>query len=131
MMGLLVAYAGRWEYGIQLIDKARALNPYHPGWYYLPLASYRYRARDYDKALEAAQQVNMPGYWPSHMMLAAIYAQLGRIGEARVAVENLNQLFPDFGAWARRELAKWFVAAEMQDHVVDGLRKAGLELSDR
>jgi len=131
MMGLLSAYAGRWDYGIQLIERARKLNPYHPGWYYLPLASYHYRARDYQKALEAVQQVNMPDYWPSHMYLAAIYGQLGRADEARVAVENLDRLFPGFRASARRELGKWLVTPEMQDHVLDGLRKAGLTIPDR
>ena len=130
MMGLLMAYAGRWEYGIQLIEKARALNPYHPGWYYLPLASNHYRAGDYEKALEAAQNVNMPGFWGSHMFLAAIYGQLGRTREAQVAVENLDGVFPDFKVWARRELEKWYVAAEMQDLFLDGLRKAGLTIPD-
>jgi TolB-like protein/Tfp pilus assembly protein PilF len=131
MMGLLIAYAGRWEYGIELVERARALNPYHPGWYYLPLASYHYRARDYEKALEAAQKVNMPGYWGSHVFLAAIYGQLGRAREARIAVENLNRVFPDFRASARRELEKWFQTTEMLDHLVDGLVKAGLEIADR
>ncbi|UCC83224.1 MAG: adenylate cyclase [Gemmatimonadota bacterium] len=126
MMGLLIAYAGRWEYGIELVEKARVLNPYHPGWYYFPLASYHYRARDYERALGAAQQVNMPGYWGSHMFLAAIYGQLGRADEARVAVENLDRLFPDFRAWTRRELEKWYLTTEMLDHLVDGLVKAGL-----
>ncbi len=131
MMGLLMAYSGRWEYGIQLIEKARTLNPYHPGWYYLPLASNHYRAHDYEKALEAAQNVNMPGYWANHMFLASIYGQLGRTREAQVAVENLDRLFPDFRVWTRQELEKWYVTTEMLDHFVDGLRKADLEIPDR
>ena len=131
MMGLLIAYAGDWEHGIQLIEKARTLNPYHPGWYYLPLAANHYRARDYEKALEAAQKVDMPGYWANHMFLTAIYGQLGRIREAQVAVENLYELFPDFRVWARQEIEKWFVSPEMQDHLVEGLRKADLEIPDR
>ncbi|MGD2153217.1 MAG: hypothetical protein PVG79_08090 [Gemmatimonadales bacterium] len=131
MMGLQIAYAGRWDHGIQLIERARSLNPYHPGWYYLPLASNHYRARDYQKALEAVQKVNMPGYWPSHMMLAAIYGQLGRTREAQAAIEDLDRLFPDFRASTRRELEKWYVTTEMLDHFIEGLRKAELTVPNR
>jgi len=36
MTGLLTAYAGDWESGLALLEKAMVLNPYHPGWYYFP-----------------------------------------------------------------------------------------------
>lgn len=113
-----------------MVEKARALNPYHPGWYYLPLASNHYRAGDCEKALEAAQKVNMPGYWPSHMFLAAIYGQLGRTGQAQAALENLDRIFPDFRVRTRQELEKWYLTTETLDHFLDGLVKAGLEIAD-
>ena len=85
-----------------------ALDPYHPGWYYFPLAFNLYRNGDYERALEEAMKVNKPGYYPNHMALAAIYGQLGRTEAARVAVENLLQLFPGYGARAWEELGKWY-----------------------
>lgn len=128
MTGLLTAYAGDWETGLALLEKAMALNPYHPGWYYFPLAFDHYRNGNYEHALEEALKVNMPGYHPNHMTLAAVYGQLGRSREARAAVENLLQLFPGYGARARKELGKWFHEPDMLDHVLDGLRKAGLSI---
>jgi tetratricopeptide (TPR) repeat protein len=128
MTGLLSAYAGEWESGMAMLEKAMALNPYHPGWYYFPLAFNHYRRRDYEPALEEALRVNMPGYHPNFIALAAIYGQLGREEEARAAAESLLQLFPDYGAHAREELGKWFFEADVLEHVLDGLRKAGLAI---
>ena len=126
MTGLLTAYAGEWEAGIAMLEKAMALNPHHPGWYYFPLAFNRYRKGDYEGGLKEAQKVKMPGYHPNHMALAAIFGQLGRKEEAEDAMDELLRLFPDYGAQAREELGKWFLTADMLEHLVEGLRKAGL-----
>jgi adenylate cyclase len=131
MMGLLTAYAGEWEAGIALLEKAMALNPYHPGWYYLPLAFHRYRERDYEGALKEALKVDMPGYWPNHMTLAAVYGQLGRWEEAGAALERVLQLFPSFEERAREELGKWLFEKEVLEHMLEGLEKAGLNVPDK
>ena len=128
MMGLLTAYAGEWEGGLAMLEKAMALNPYHPGWYYLPLAFDRYRKGDYEGALEEALKVDMPGYYPNHMTLAAIYGQLGRGKEARAALERLVQLFPPFSEGAREELGKWLFEEDVLEHMLEGLMKAGLRI---
>ena len=57
-----------------------------------------------------------------------VYGQLGRTAEARTAVENLLRLFPGYGAREWEELGKWFLAPDMLEHLVDGLRKAGLSI---
>jgi Flp pilus assembly protein TadD len=130
MTGLLTAYAGEWESGLAMLEKAMALNPYHPGWYYFPMAFNHYRNGDYGSALEEARKVNMPGYHPNHMALAAIYGQLGRAEEARAAIENLLELFPGYEVRASEELGKWFRTPGMLAHIVEGLRKAGLEIPE-
>ncbi len=130
MTGLLTAYAGHWDRGLAMLEKAMALNPYHPGWYYFPLAFDHYRRGDYQRALEEAQRVEMPGYYPNHVVLAAIYGQLGREKDARAALENLLELFPRYGGRAREELGKWFRTGDMLEHVLDGLRKAGLAIPE-
>lgn len=128
MMGLLTAYAGRWERGTRLLERAMALNPHHPGWYHFGFVVAHYRAREYEKALEAARRVDMPGYYPNHMWLAAIYGQLDRVEEARAATDALLEIFPDFPALAPRLIGIWLVDREAREHVLEGLRKAGLEL---
>jgi TolB-like protein/Tfp pilus assembly protein PilF len=128
MMGLLKAYTGAWDSGLALIEKAMTLNPYHPGWYYLPLAINDYRKGEYEAALEKALKAGMPGYYPTHVVRATIYGQLGRRAEAQAAVEALLRLFPNFGAVAREELGKWILLPDVLDHMMEGLEKAGVRI---
>ena len=75
--------------------------------------------------LASALKVNMPAYkWP-HVYLAAAYGQLGEQQRATAALRELHALVPNFGATAREEFGKW-LDAELTEHLVDGLRKAGL-----
>ena len=127
-VGILMAYAGDWERGCALVERARQLNPNHPGWYWLPVYFNAYRKGDYNGALDAALRINMPGYFFASAALASVYGQLGEVDAARRAVEQLRALRPDFAAAARREYEKWFGPGELLEHVLDGLRKAGMEI---
>jgi TolB-like protein/Tfp pilus assembly protein PilF len=49
---------------------------------------------------------------------------------ARTSLRELMALMPDIGAQARELYKKWFGAGELLEDVLDGLRKAGLEVSD-
>jgi hypothetical protein len=44
-LGFLTSYAGDWERGGAPSAKARSLNPYHPGWYWLSKTSSSVSAR--------------------------------------------------------------------------------------
>jgi TolB-like protein/tRNA A-37 threonylcarbamoyl transferase component Bud32/Tfp pilus assembly protein PilF len=129
-LAILIAYSGDWEYGLVETERAKQLNPHHAGWYHFAGFHYAYRRRDYRGALEIALKINMPGYFFTHTALAAVYGQLGELERARAALRKLDALVPDFGAIARNEYGKWF-DAEMTEHLLDGLRKAGLKVSER
>ena len=30
----MIAYAGDWEYGLGMVERAMQLNPHHAGWYH-------------------------------------------------------------------------------------------------
>ena len=128
-LGVLISYSGDWEYGLSLVERAMHLNPHHAGWYHFPAFHYAYHKRDYRGALEIALKINMPGYFFMHTALAAVYAQLGEQERAHAALRELHALVPDFGVIAREEYSKWF-DAELTEHMMDGLRKAGLEIAD-
>jgi serine/threonine protein kinase/tetratricopeptide (TPR) repeat protein len=127
-LGFQIAYAGDWERGCALADRATRLNPNHPGWYWFPLFFNAYRQRDYQGALDAVLKVNMPAFWRTQFALATAYAQLGERDAASNAVRELLTIRPDFPVVARNELRKWW-DAELIEHLIDGLRKAGLEIA--
>jgi TolB-like protein len=124
-LGFLLAYAGDWKRGCALTAYARQLNPHHPGWYWTADFFDAYRKRDYRGALDIALKINMPMFWRVHIMLATAYGQIGEQRAAHNAVRELLAVRPGFAEKAREELAKWW-DPELVEHLIDGLRKAGL-----
>ncbi|MCH6563268.1 MAG: hypothetical protein IH800_12735 [Myxococcales bacterium] len=129
-VGLSTTLAGRWDRGAALIRQAIALNPYHPGWYYLALFHDHYRKGQYQEALDEAQKINMPELWETSSTLAQAYAQLGRREQAQAAVAQLLKLYPDFAVSAWREFRKRNLPEAEIAHLLDGLRKAGLPVPE-
>jgi tetratricopeptide (TPR) repeat protein len=126
-LGLLIASSGEWDRGCEMVESAMQLNPNCPGYFYFARCCNGYRRGKYEEVLEAAARINMPNYFHTHAMRAAALGQLGRREEARKAVHDLLALRPDFAAAARQEYAKWY-NPELIEQMIDGLRKAGLEI---
>lgn len=127
-LGFQIAYSGDWERGCALAERAIQLNPNHPGWYWFPLVLNAYRQGDYQRALDLALKVNMPGFWRTQLVLAVSNAQLGELDAARNAAQELLSIRPDFQVVGREELGKWW-DRELTEHLIDGLHKAGLEIA--
>jgi TolB-like protein len=127
-LGTLMLHEGDWQRGCALVERARQLNPNHPGWYWFAAFWDAYRKQDYRGALEVALKINMPGDFYVPAVIAAAHGQLGELQAARTALRQLLALKPDFAATARDELEKWFGPGELVEHFLDGLRKAGLDV---
>ena len=128
-MGSFILYTGEWERGYNLVQKMMSLNPHHSGWLYLIPFYYHYRKNEYEKALLAAKQINMPQYHWTYLVVAAACGQLQRKQEATAAINTLRQHAPAFLdlTVVREDLEKWFADKEFVDHLLHGLVKAGLE----
>lgn len=126
-LGLLIATSGEWERGCRMVDSAMNLKPSSPGWFYTAKCWNAYREGNYTEVLEAVARANMPRYYHFVAIRAAALGQLSRQDEARKALEDLLVIRPDFARAARDEYAKW-LQPEMVEHVLDGLRKAGLDV---
>jgi serine/threonine-protein kinase len=126
-LGMLVACAGEWERGCALAERATRLNPHHPGWYWFPMFFDAYRRKDYRGAVAAAMRINLPGHVYTSAVRAAAHAQLGEQEAARDALRQLLDLKPESASTVYQDLVKWF-DPELTAHLIDGLRKAGLEV---
>jgi TolB-like protein/Tfp pilus assembly protein PilF/class 3 adenylate cyclase len=129
-MGMLIAYAGDWERGCALSDTGCQLNPNHPGWYRYPAWHDAYRKKDYRKALDVALRLNAPQNYYTHAVLAICYAQLGRMEEARKALRDMLALKPNYAQVARELHGRW-IEPDLVEQLMDGLRKAGLEIGGK
>jgi hypothetical protein len=72
----------------------------------------------------------MPGFWQTSLALATAYAQLGEPEAAGKALRELLAVRPDYATNTRQELLnRWH--PEFAEILVDGLRKAGLEIAPK
>ena len=125
-----IALSGDWDRGVALAEKAIMLTRDPPKWmYWTPLWNH-YRKGEYDDALARAHQASMPGIYYTHVNLAMIYGQMGRMEEAKAELDKLLALVPDFPKNARA-LLLWMGSGVFLDQVIDGLRKAGLNIPDK
>ena len=129
-LGMLIACSGDWERGCTLVERAMQLNSHHLGWYWCAAAYNAYRKSDYRGALDIALKINTRGFWGAIVVLAAAHGQLGEREAAQDAVRELLALMPYFAPTARQECEKWW-EPQLVEHLLDGLRKAGLEIGGK
>jgi serine/threonine protein kinase/tetratricopeptide (TPR) repeat protein len=129
LLGLLVHHVGEIKRGTQMVEAAMQLNPHYPPVFRAPAFLNAYAQGKYAEALELAVRFNMPGFFHAHALRAAALGQLGQREAGRQAVQELLAVRPDFAATARRDYGKWWDAKTV-DHLIEGLREAGLEIPD-
>ena len=127
VLGMELAYAGDWEHGLVMVEKARKINPFHPDWFFFPLALDQFRNGHYDAALDLASEIKMPDFFWTQIVMAQIHGQLGNKEEARAAVDKLEDLYPGFSLdAARSEYTVWNMSGDIVERALEGLRKAGV-----
>ena len=117
-----LAYLGRPAEGIEVVRRAMRFNPVHSAWYEWSLGVVAYTARLYEEAVAALEGATDAGPW-AEIYLAASYAQLGRIEDARavaakIRVEQPEQSIEDW--LARRP----FRTETDRGHLREGMAKA-------
>ncbi|MBP1603645.1 MAG: serine/threonine protein kinase with repeat, partial [Acidobacteria bacterium] len=126
-LGELLTYSGDAERGLALAARAKELNPHHPGWYWYADVYDAFARGDDRGTIALARKVNMPGHFGAPMMIAAACGWLGEREAATRALRELVALRPDISAIARQEAQKWW-PPEYAERLIDGLRRAGLEI---
>ena len=125
--GIYSAYSGNTAEGLRWLEKAEQLDPQSAGFNWEAKAETLYLHRDYEACLEILNgRHNPPPHSYTH--IAACYAQLGRMEEARQAVTQFRSLCAedvDFPRYAANH-ARICKRQEDADNWMEGYRKAGL-----
>jgi TolB-like protein len=129
-LGMYLCFAGDWQRGLAMLDKAVQLNPLCPTWLELPRALHAYRRADYAQALVAARRINLPGFFWDPLLQLMIHAQLDRRLELKVAADQLITLKPDVFQEIKRLLDHFLQDDALIDRCLDGFDKARALLDD-
>jgi adenylate cyclase len=126
--GSTLVFFGRPEEGLASLQACIRLDPRDPNAAarsnHIALALYF--SRRYEPAIEAAKRTirSYPNHPFAYRWLAAALGQLGRVDEAREALETAIAIAPASFETYVRQRPLWF-RPEDHAHVLEGLRKAG------
>jgi adenylate cyclase len=118
-----LVYAGQPWKSVELLEKAMRLNPYYPDWYLW------YRADAFNamgrpaEVIATVQRMQNPD--EGRRLLAANFAHLGMMDEARAQAREVMRLHPEFTIRRWRDRPPYRDVAILERYI-DGLRKAGL-----
>jgi TolB-like protein len=122
-VGHYLAFMGEFERGVELTRRAQRLNPLHPGWYHFSVARLHFSQGQYHETIADVQRMGLPHFYWTHLLACAALGHLSS-AEAAEALNRIMEIKPDFSA--RAELRKWNAAPDDLEHIMKGLRKAGL-----
>ena len=126
--GFKLSISGQWKRGLELVEQAKRMSPVHPSMWHFPHALDFYRRHAYDDALATSLKIDIPKLYMTYVVRAMIYGQLGRTEEGRDAVAQIMKRKPNFGKDVRNDFRRRNVPGPLIEHIVEGLRKAGLQI---
>ena len=129
-LGMITAYGGEWEKGLAYLERGMALNPDHPSYFHFPFAFDFYRRGEYDKAIAAAEKMQLHDHYFVPAFYAVTYAAMGRMEEAREYLDRLLQMNPGIAETVYGEYKAWFPAGDLADRALQDLKRAGLDIPE-
>ena len=127
-LGLVLHYLGRSAEAIKSFARADALNPVPPDTYLHFRAQALYSLGRYAEATDLLMQriVRNPETDISRVLLAACYAEMGLVEEARAAWADVLKVNPGYSLERRRSMLPYKNPADAEN-VIASLRNAGIE----
>jgi len=131
-VGTFMAAAGEWERGMEIINRSIELNPNYPSWINYAAVTYYLLNEDYASALIKANDyvARAPDFYWAYVFSAATLGLMGKVDEAAFHLQKVRELNPEMESRMSEELSNWFFEDEPVAVVMEGLRKAGLVISD-
>lgn len=127
--GNILMWSGQTDAAIETLELAQRIDPELNPLDRMALSLAYYLKRRYDAAIEQAE-LNLrktTGANFSRIVLAAAYAQLGRLDDVARVVTTIHRIDPTFDA---QEFGTKFLNAADLEHLRDGLHKAGFSAEE-
>jgi adenylate cyclase len=128
LFGEALVYAGDPVRAIEAAERHMRFDPF-----YAPLAPFwlgaaRYMLKQYSEALPLLRECvsRAPNLRSGHTWLAATFAQLGNIEQARAEAAEVLRIESTYTIEGTQARLSGFKRPEDTEHLLDGLRKAGL-----
>jgi adenylate cyclase len=112
---------------IELAKTQMRLDPFHPHFAPLIAGEAYYVLKQYHEAHRWLREATgrAPNHQYGHAFLAATYAQLGQLDDAHAEAAEVMRVNPSYTIGKQRQVSV-MKRTEDVEHLVDGLRKAGL-----
>jgi TolB-like protein/class 3 adenylate cyclase len=129
----IMHFNGKFDESIALIKHAMRLCPYYPAFFLRPLGMSYFLADRYEEALGASElmlaRAHKREFSPllAHKSLAEAYIGLGQIDKARVHVEEMLKINPNFSLADERKRLYFYRDPSHVEHHIEALRRAGLK----
>jgi adenylate cyclase len=126
--GFALIYAGDAKRAIDVVQACMRLDPFYMAMATFVLAFAHYMLKQHLQALPLLRDyvAQVPTFRGGHGLLAATYARLGQMDEARAEVAQVLRLGPGFTISGAGRTLSAFKDPEDDEHFFDGLRMAGL-----
>lgn len=123
-----LTFAGEAVRAIEIGRAYMRRDPFYPAFATAYLGLAHYVAKDYGEAARLLRQCvsRSPSSRPGHIWLAATYAQLGQLEQARVHAAKVLQILPGYTIDASAKMLAAYRYESDAHHYFEGLRKAGL-----
>jgi len=121
-----VCIAGDFDRGLVNLSRSIKLNPHYPGWFHHAWFLFHLKRGSYPEALAEAERFHMPDFFWSYLDKTVATGLLGRIDAAKVLLDKVKQLHPDFTNHPRYYVSSFVMEKELMEKMLEGLKKAGL-----
>jgi tetratricopeptide (TPR) repeat protein len=125
-LAIYFAQCGELDRALDLGRKVQEMHPTVPSWVQMIFATSDYLEGRYEQSLEAVTLWNQPYDVQWHFHRTANLARLGREREARAALDEMLDAFPEFAADPGRQIRRYMFVDETAEPFLEGLRMAGL-----
>ncbi|HEX3066161.1 MAG TPA: tetratricopeptide repeat protein, partial [Dongiaceae bacterium] len=127
LLAFVLTWAGQADEAARAAEQAIGFCPLHSPWYLDTLGHARLLLRQFDRAVASYREaiVHLPDYVMPRIGLAACYAEMGRLTDAREQAREVLRISPDFSIEQHTSMCRYKLTVHTERRL-RALKAAGL-----